>query len=285
MTARTGTPPNHDTLTCYTNYRCRRPACVQRARDWERNRRAALKAGQWQPFIDAAPVRDHLILLLARGVSLCRVGELAGLGPHFLYSFLPPKNGRRRPVRHTVSPDVAQKVLAIDPDTANPAITEPTGTVRRLQALVANGWPMSHLATRLAVTPTYVSALIKRGENNRPVLAATAQKVAATYTQLSDRRPTHGGVQPGQAKRARNLAAANGWPNTRYWATRMDVIDDPHFEPDYGRTKAQILAEDARWLMAKSGLDREQVAERLGTSRSYIDRVLIQHPGPKQATA
>jgi AraC-like DNA-binding protein len=285
MSRRTGEPPNHDTLTCYSHYQCRKPACVARYQEWDRNRRAAVKAGQWQPLVDATAVREHLLVLGDRGVTIHRAAELAGLSPRSLHPLFPPKTGRRRPVRHTVHAHVAEKVLAIDPDIAAPAKIDATGTIRRIQALVATGWPMLHVATHIGIAPTYVSAIIKRAAEDRPVLSATAHKVAAAYEQLKDRNPAQHGIQPGQIKRAKAFAAANRWAPTHYWATHIDAIDDPHFEPQYGINKGQILADDARWLMSVSGLNRDQVAERLGITRSYLETTLRRYPDTAQAAA
>jgi hypothetical protein len=41
-------------------------------------------------------------------------------------------------------------------------------------------------------------------------------------------------------------------------------------------TRAEILAEDAAWLIG-FGLDRTAAAQRLGVDKSYLDRALAQH--------
>lgn len=277
MTTAVREAPHHNTLTCYTNYRCRRPDCVERYLAWDRQRRAARAAGQWQPLVDAEPVRQHLRLLAEHDITLHRAAELADVPKCTLHRLLPTQHGQRRPVTHTVRADLAAKILAIDPAAATPGRVDPTGTVRRIQALVANGWPMSNLAGHIGLSPRYVHVLVARSSDCL-IYGSTAAKVAAGYEEAKHLRPARHGVQPRIVKMARNLAASRGWPPASYWADRMDVIDDPHFTPEHKKLRAEIIAEEAHWLMTAGGLDRDQAAERLGIARFTVDRALREHP-------
>nr|WP_031186524.1 hypothetical protein [Streptomyces sp. NRRL S-1896] len=102
------------------------------------------------------------------------------------------------------------------------------------------------------------------------------QAIVVAYEDLSRRNPRRNGIPKNVVTRTRNRAAANRWPTPKYWDKYPDAIDDPHFTPEYGLTKADILAEETRWLIETAGLTRGQAAERLGKDRSYIDRVLGQ---------
>ena len=274
MTRRSGNrqPPHHRNLTCYTNYGCRQPECVDRYRQWNRSRISAKRAGNWHPHVDAEPVRRHLRTLEQHGISIRQAATLAGIGARSLHPLF------ARPIRHTVRPEIAAAVLAIDPEQVTPTRIDSTGTGRRIQALVANGWPMAHLAEHLGVYRSYVHALTRRHEEGQKILASTAAKVAAGYEQLEGKKPTRCGVTPRQVKQARNMAASRRWPTTAYWADRMDVIDDPDFEPLYGVTKREIVAQDAHWVMTTIGLDRASAAARLGVSKAYIDHAFRDHP-------
>lgn len=278
MTRRTGEPPHHKTLTCYANYGCRLPECVDRYRAWRGRREAAIKAGEWQPHVDAEPVRQHLLMLAEHDVSLHRVAAMAGIGLNSLHPLFQPRNGRRRPVRHTVRAEVAAKVLAITPDTATPGRMDPTGTARRLQALVADGWPMRHLGRHLGFGDTYIHQIIQRAADGHLILTSTALTVADGYERLKDKQPKKHGVGQRVINLARNHAASRRWAPTRYWAGRMDVIDDPDFEPMYGVTRREIVAQDAGEVMRFAGLDRAAAAERLGVSKSYIEHAFRDFP-------
>jgi hypothetical protein len=73
------------------------------------------------------------------------------------------------------------------------------------------------------------------------------------------------------------MAKDRGWAPTRYWDAFPGALDDPHFTPEYGKTRLEILAEDGAWALT-GRVDREVIAERLGVDRSYLDRALAAHP-------
>lgn len=285
MSKRTGTPPNHDTLTCYCNYDCRLPECVDRYRTWNNARRKAHRRGDWQSHVDAEPVREHLQLLAKHGISLFRAAQAAGIGHTSLHPLFQQTHAGRRGRQHTVTTDIAAKVLALDPEALKAAYSDPTGTVRRIQALVAIGWPMYYLAEDLGVSPAYVSALIQRSAKGRPIRTSTADSVAAAYERLKGRRLSRAGVSTHSANRARRYAAANQWPPPKYWDDPDHPIDDPDFEPLYGVSAAEILAQEAHWLMTAGGLSLDLAAERLGKSRSYVEKSLKDHPQDGRAAA
>lgn len=271
-------PPHHNKLTCYTNYRCRRPECVERYRAWNRRRDAAKRAGQWQPLVDADRVRQHLQMLNEHGITAHRVAEIVGVGHCSLHPLFQPQHGRRRPVRYAVRAETAAKILALTPEAVTSAHVHPIGTARRLQALVAIGWPMRYLGQHLDLGETYVHQLIKRSSKDHRVLATTALKVADGYERLKNERPARHGTAPRIIKMARNMAASRGWPPPKYWATRMDVIDDPDFTPEYKVTRGEILASEARWLVDTAGLNHDDVADRLGVSKEHLYQTLKRHP-------
>jgi hypothetical protein len=272
-------PPHHNTLTCYVNYGCRLPACIDRYRAYNRSRDAAKKAGQWQPHVDAEPIRQHLRMLNQHGITLHRAAEIAGIGPRSLHPLFQPQNGRRRRHQHTVRAELAEKILAIQPEKTVPGKVDPTGTARRIQACVAIGWPMSYLAPHFNLSDTYIHQLIQRSSKDCLVLATTAAKVADGYERVKTKKPHKHGIRPLDITRARNMAATRGWPPPKYWATRMDVIDDPHFTPEYKVKVADLLTEEATFMANVACLSRDEIATRLGRDRWYIDRLL---DGPDQ---
>lgn len=285
MTTPAKQPPHHETLTCYINYGCRLPDCKERYRAYNQRRDAARKAGEWQPHADAEPIRQHLLKLTEQGVTLHRIAALAGIAHGTLHPLFQPQHGGRRPVRHIVTTELATKILAISPDSATPAQLNPTGTARRIQALVANGWPMRYLARHLDLGGTYVHQFVQRSSKDHLVLATTAEKVADGYERMKDLRPARRGVEPVHVKKARNMAASRGWPPPKYWADRMDAIDDPHFTPEYKKLRAEILAEEAHWLITAGRLSRDGAAARLGVSLFTVDRALREHPQTGQELA
>jgi DNA-binding CsgD family transcriptional regulator len=272
--------PHHRNTTCYTNYRCRLPECVARYNANVRARTAAQAAGDWDVLVDARPVRAHVQTLVAAGATPRGIAVQAQVNEKAVRHLLPATHGGRWPRKHRVRKENARRILAVTVADVTPPRIDPTGTIRRIQALIADGWPMIHLAPRLDLSPNYVWQLLKRArtEPGITVAPATARKVSAAYDELSIKQPTRNGVTKRSATGARKHAADRSWPNSRYWADRMDVIDDPDFEPLYGVTKREIVAQDANELMRFSGLDKVAAAQRLGVSKSYIEHAFRDHP-------
>jgi hypothetical protein len=226
--------------------------------------------------VDAEPARRHIRNLYAAGFTDRRIAALAGLAPETVSSFTRPINraGNRKGVKHRCHPDVAAKILAVHAEAALPGLVDTTATRRRMQALIARGWPIEHIAQRIGMSGNHLRLTVQRPR----VYGRTAQAVTDVYEQLKNRRPEKNGVGKTEASKARKRAAANRWPTPAYWADRMDVIDDPDFEPLYGVTKRELVAQDANWVMRTVGLDKAAAAKRLGVDKSYIDHAFRDHP-------
>lgn len=96
------------------------------------------------------------------------------------------------------------------------------GTIRRLQALCALGWTQGEIASRLGVTKSRVSHLMRH--SHKGVKPRTARAVAALYDELSMT------VRVGrEAQRMRKYAAAKGWAPPLAWDD--EGIDDPTARP------------------------------------------------------
>jgi hypothetical protein len=268
--------PHHNTLTCVKHYDCRLPECVERHRAYQRERYHSRTAGTWQPLVDAEPIRQHILELQAANFTPVRISELANIPFQTVVGFIRVHgyNGQRRGRKRRCTREVAARILAITPDTAKPGHVDAAGTVRRLQALVAAGWPMEHLGSRISPSCHSVRTLIRQ----QRCYGRTADAVARVFEELKNEKPEKAGVDRRSASRSRSYAKRRNWPTVTYWADRMDVIDDPDFEPLYGVTRREIVAQDANELMRVSGLDRAAVAERLGVTKSYIDHAFRDHP-------
>jgi hypothetical protein len=270
MTTATKEPPNHNTLTCYTDYRCRRPECAERYNAYRRDRRRAENEGTWQPLVDAKPVRDHLLALQAAGIGAHRVAVLADLPYQTVREFLHHSYGHRRARRSRTSPETATKILAVSAAATLPGFVDATASRRRIQALVAKGWPMTQLGPRLGLNAKHVQKITTQ----RYVYHYTATAVEEAYDTLRTLRPERRGVDRRSADMARRRAASRRWPTPEYWDDFADLIGDPDFVPEYGRLRAEVIAEDAAWIMRTSGLDAEQTAERLGITRAYLHQAV-----------
>lgn len=262
-------PPHHNNLTCYTDYGCRLRDCVDRYLAWERDRVARHADGTWDNLIDATPVRDHILKLKTAGFPPYRTAKAAGVPVQSVLDFL----GTNRPRRHRTSPATAAKLLAVTANNTAPKQVPAVGTHWRVKALVAVGWPMHTLDRRLGFKAERMRQILAHGD----VTPATQTLITATYDGLCNERPECNGVPKHCARWAREHARVRRWPTPAYWDGFPGAIDDPHFTPDYGKTRLQLVAEEARWLMKAGRLSRDLTAERLGVDRSYVDRALAAH--------
>ncbi|MFG2412333.1 hypothetical protein [Streptomyces goshikiensis] len=219
-------------------------------------------------YIDAEPTRQHILALLAAGITTNRISQRAGMTHWDIQQFV--KGDRTRGRQRRISPARAARILAIDLAAVTPSLVDATGTRRRIEALTAAGWPMERLAEHFGVSLKYVAEMRKQDK----VRDVSAQAVTRAYEQLKDKRPETRGVIPPIAKRARRMAADRGWAPPKYWAKFPDAIDDPHFTPEYGMTRPQRLAEEAVWLVTVAGVPRTEAATRLGLTFGEVDEAL-----------
>jgi hypothetical protein len=273
VTTATRTPPHHDTLTCYTDYRCRRPECVDRYNAWGRDRGRAITDGSWQPLLNAEPIRQHLLALHAAGITIHRVAVITGLTYRAIRNFTQHDYGNAAPRKRRVTREVAAKILAVNAIDHTPGNVDCTGSRRRIQALMAIGWPLVYIAERAGVHPSNRSTIVSRPT----IRATTARKIADAYDEMRHQKPARHGIRPTSIKRAKQQGGASRWPTPSYW-DQCGAIDDPRFTPDYKVTRLEIVAEEADWLITTAGLTRTQAAERLEVSRCYVDKALARHP-------
>lgn len=214
----------------YARYRldgCRCYVCAAARSAYDENRSRAIAYGTWQPWVDAEPVRTHIRHLQTCGMGLRTIERLSGVTRSSLAAILSGKTGRE-PARK-VRPATAQRILAVEPTLDNLApktLVDATGTVRRLQALVTQGWSHAKLAARLGITPQNFTSLM----NSSQVTARRAHAVRDLYDDLWKVPPpedTH--HQKIAASRARNLARERGWASPLAWDD--DAIDDPSARP------------------------------------------------------
>ncbi len=275
MTTAVREAPHHRNLTCYTDYKCRRPDCVRRYNDWQNNRNRAVAEGTWQPFIDATPVREHLLKLYAAGLTPYRVSILTGIDWNTVRLYTQAAPTQRRGMIRQTTPEFMAKILAVQPEPVMPGRVDPTGTRRRIQALVAIGWPMKELGPHLGVKPDHVRRLMTRTQQ---VYGTTAQAAIDTYSQLQRSRPRRHGVSEIGFARALRYSRQRRWAPPKYWDQHPGCIDDPHFEPMHRLTRREIIAQDAHWIMTTVGLNKADTAARLGVDKSYIEHAFRDHP-------
>lgn len=242
---RTGTRPPCKCRPCLNAHR---RACAEREL-------AHLKGEP--PRRDIEPVRQHILSLLAAGMSHTQIAIAAGLSRGSVLNVARAKNP-------TCNRKTATRILAVRPRIVRDTDRLPAvGTRRRLQALYAMGHGSLVLGPLVGLTNTSIQNLLY--ERTEDVTAATYKAVRAAYRQLA--------ATPGDSRRARASARAGGWAPPAAWD---DNIDDPAAVANHGEEVARYaaIAEDATWLMETQRYTRRDAAARLGISLDYLVRAL-----------
>jgi hypothetical protein len=227
--------------------------------------------------VEATEIRDHLNEL-HQSMTWAHIARISG-------------SGRCRIVRiaNGLVPQVNrithQKIMAIQAHTApvdGNLYVDATGTRRRLQALACVGWSQAVVADIYGASQWGINEIVTGA--SKTLRKSTADRFAGIYETLRHQTP-----EPSRSvTRVRNYAAHKGWHGPEFWED-MGGIDDPTFDPDAQvepkRPAAEVLAENAHWLLTTGGLSVDQVAARLGKSRAYIEKALREHPQDEEAAA
>jgi hypothetical protein len=215
--------------------RAAEPTAVRSHRDYARRRARQIAYGTWEPWADAAPVRNHVQRLRVAGASYETIAAAAGVSPMTVHRLdcgqqhVPGRCAARRSSGR-VRTAAAQRLLAVTPAMVEQRAVrrDATGTRRRLQALIAVGYPAASLAHRLELDPRRVKCVV-RG-TTVTVTSSMNAAVRALYDQLWDEYPPE--RTPTECKAAaaaRALAAGNDWPTPA--GLDDDRIDDPAYRP------------------------------------------------------
>lgn len=234
----------------------------------------------------AGPVRAHITMLLAAGLTIRALESAAGVNRKSINKIL--RGSTKTMVEN------AEKLLALQPPAAVHEVAadhqpiDATGTRRRLQALIAchddrrpveglgrcgvppYGYTQSDLAARLGITDSTLSKIVVRDGD---VLAVTARNVATMFDALQ--------TTPGTSARSRRRGAANRWPVPMAWDE--DTIDDPGAQPaPVDREKVSFLDryDEMRHELGISDVD---IARKLGMKFDTLLRQLQRYDLPVSA--
>jgi hypothetical protein len=203
------------------------PRSGQKYAQW---RARQIAYGQWEPWVPATPVREHVQQLRRSGASFRAVGRAAGVSATTVHRLLNGEPTRCRAAPHRMRAGEARRLLAVTPGVAARAAARPdaAGTRRRLRALTAVGYPAVSLAAHTGVTPGTIRDLVSgHAATVSPALHAA---VAALYAEMWDQPPPERtGAQRRATAAARSRAARNHWPPPM--GLDDDQIDEPGYRP------------------------------------------------------
>jgi hypothetical protein len=237
---------------------CSCPPCSNARRAYKNRRNLLAETGR-HLTTDATPAAQHLRQLRARGASWNSLITATRCSTSSIADLL---SGRQTSIRATT----AARILAVTPAQVIPRPSPITGigTVRRIQALRAHGWPLTVLGARCGL---YAGTLAGLDEDS-PV--AYRERIAELYDDLHDQNPVRYGVCKRSVTRIRRAARANQWAPPSAW-TDIDHDEKPT-APRYWRYSFAKSQPGQRGLdvihdtaeLAANGATREEVAERIG---------------------
>ncbi|WP_009473836.1 hypothetical protein [Rhodococcus sp. JVH1] len=250
-----------------TNQATRRGWCKSHYETWRK--RQHLYGRFDSAYVDATAVRAHVAALQAAGMSERTIARLADVNRSQLSALIRGRSGQGIPPSRKVSTSFRDSVLGVPVPHAAFTVAEgstrvdATGSMRRLQALVAAGWTQDVLAARLEMVPGNFGRLIL-GHRSR-CTAQRAKDVAALFAELQ--------LIPGPSDASRRRASRLGWALPMEWDE--DTIDDPAAEPIRAAwTSASARAERIEQVaeLTSRGHAAHEIAERLGISQRQVVR-------------
>lgn len=238
----------HGTRAKYVFDLCRCKPCSAAAVAFERKRVRNRAYGRpTTDLIDATETREHVRQLLAAGMGRRRITELSGVNRNDINAIVRATRGR--PPRGRIKPATAAALLGVQLDRAGGALIDPTGTARRLQALVADGWTQTYLAACIGVTVGNFNSLILG--RYLTVTRRTEERVVGLY----------GSLRPPAVPSPHALAAArrHGWVPSGCWDD--DTIDDPFAHPNWAGFDEQLVRDWLAQCAAPPGAGPEELIE------------------------
>lgn len=233
---------------------CRRDEC--RTADRNDRKQAQLRRHRGIPgFIPGPAVAAHLRQLLASGLTRLEIAERSGISDRAIRYILNGQTKVQRPK--------ALALLAVEPLEEHARI-DATGTIRRVQALAAVGWPIVWTAEQAGHSAGYLFAILSGDVPKIP--SGTARRIDALYRKH--------GSQAGPSEHTRAIARRNGWPSQIAWDGNIDdpaarpEMSDP-YEPTakYERDPQRKAEIEHLYLLGESV---PSIAKQLGGNEKYI---------------
>jgi hypothetical protein len=183
------------------------------------------KIGYQCSYVDAELARTHIATLRKAGMGLRHIAQVAGINRKSIQILLYGRVDRGTPPSKRIARSTSVAILSVaipgrDRDAvAAGGLVDAVGTVRRLQALIAWGYPRSHLGALMGWTggQTSCSGNIGALLIARQVRASTAAKVDEIFRSLQN--------TVGPSERARAEGAKKGWALPIQWDEA--ALDDP----------------------------------------------------------
>ncbi|MFG3524884.1 helix-turn-helix domain-containing protein [Nocardia nova] len=241
-----------------------------------RNRQIAYGRWEPQPLLPADEVRAHIEQIQAKGIRSRRLAQIAGIDPETL------RRITRLPDAQ-VTPEIRDSILAVPvPERAadlvpDNALVPIHGARRRVQALVAFGYPRAELARQLGVATNSNAMNVlfgRRRDGGAQVGQSIMAKRDREVKELFDRLQ----LVPGPSDQARAHGRRKGWTLPFEWDEQ--ALDDPNGRPIKARWNSQSAVEERREQVADltaRGWTVNQIAQQVGATDRTVLRDRARH--------
>jgi DNA-binding NarL/FixJ family response regulator len=251
------------------------PARVaRRLADYERRRYQRKRAGDWAPFTDTAPVRDHLQALREAGVTQDQVGAAAGVSVATLIRAAK----QTRMTSAAAAAIMAIPIPGLDPDVDR---QQPPGAAvmtagEKLQTLVADGWTLVQIAQATGLSER---AIYQQVHQQVPPARTTAEAIDRVYDQLVVDDPGDGYI----AARARLRAERAGWQSSTPPQPPEADIDNVAVDRVVAGDRLPLRPAEQHSVLTRlaGSYPDDEIARRLGLST----RTVLRHRSQNQLPA
>lgn len=230
----------HGTHQCYRSCGCREQECREAHAATKRHATRQKAYGRSETHqVPAGPARKGIKRLILKGWSTEAIAKDAGVSESVINRIHYGINGVLQP---TVRADSAAKILALKPGRKKRAkyegtsieLTDSTGSKRRIQALVTQGFSLNALSQHAGYGRSYFKDMLSYEGN---ITLARVKTVSDLYDRLWDKTP----VAETKAQRlsvtlAKKTARDNGWLPPMAWDD--DLIDNPKHFPQVSAIRA-----------------------------------------------
>lgn len=201
---------------------CRQSCCEKPHKNYlAKKRRMRIIRGEPAPYVPVAPVREHLLRLLDFKIGPKAVQDLTGISAdmvdHYAWNYRSPSMERRHYEKIMNIP--LRKMFFWEAGSAD-RLVDAHGTVRRIQALVWMGYPMSEISKRTGFkNDHWANWVVAKGPDGY-VKADSAKRIKSFYDWAVIRDYPQGD----SAQRSRKRAERRGYVPPGRWRN----IDDPN---------------------------------------------------------
>ncbi|MGH3585713.1 MAG: hypothetical protein ACRDQ0_05275 [Pseudonocardia sp.] len=257
----TATRPQHGERRCYLRG-CRKPECTNANKQYCKQYRTDLylhgpRRVDIQPYL---AIVNHYI---DHGWSYAQIGKLAGCCETVAFNL---HKGITKQLSRKAATQL-DTLPATPPSTPARGNVDPTGTIRRGQALYRIGHTVRAMAPEIGIDEASLSRILTRPVSF--VYGSTATAMTVLYSRWQG--------TPGNSTANRNRAETRGWPDPTWWED-MGHIDDPNFNPhaaeDLGSRELAALRRAEVEHLASYGCTAVEINNRVDLKLSTIRQIL-----------